>query len=38
MNNTKNIPQIGFGTWKLPNTDETIETIINAVNCRIQIY
>lgn len=28
-----NIPQIGFGTWKLPNDEESIETIINAVKC-----
>lgn len=32
LNNNKEIPNIGFGTWKLPNNDETINIICDAIN------
>lgn len=32
LNNNKKIPSIGFGTWKLPNNDETVDIICNAIN------
>ena len=28
-----NTLQVGYGTWKLPNNDETIGIVSNAINC-----
>lgn len=33
LKNKIEIPYIGYGTWKLPNNDETIEIIKNAIKC-----
>lgn len=33
MKMKNSIPQVGYGTWKLPNSDETIEIVSNAINC-----
>lgn len=31
LGNNKEIPKIGFGTWKLPNSESTIEILENAI-------
>ncbi len=31
MNNQKRIPAIAFGTWRLPDCPETVQTILNAI-------
>lgn len=33
LSNSKVIPSIGFGTWKLPNEESTIDVVCNAIRC-----
>ena len=33
LKNNKEMPQVGYGTWKLENTDETSEIIKTAIQC-----
>ena len=33
LNNGLKIPSIAFGTWKLPNNDETSKIISDAIDC-----